>query len=472
MKILFAASEAAPFVKSGGLGDVMGALPPALAQNNNIETCVVLPFYASIKNSIDAEFVCSFNVPLSWRNVYAGIYKKISRNVTWYFIDNNYYFGRDCYGYDDDGERFAFFDKAVVEAISYIDFAPDLIHLNDWQTGFIPLFLKAHYSDIPIYRGIKTIFTIHNIEYQGKANPDFLNDVLGVDEYWRGAAEHDGMINAVKCAIELADKVTTVSDTYAHEIKHAYFAAGLESVTERNSHKLMGIVNGIDNETFNPSTDSGVSVKYGNNTVYLKDENKKKLRKLLALEERENVPVFAIISRLAEHKGMELFESIWKELLEHDLQLVIIGTGEKKYEDFFRFLEYSYPGKVSANIMFDTVRASKIYAGADFLLMPSKSEPCGLSQLIAMRYGCIPIVRETGGLVDTVPPIDTATLDGLGFTFKTYNPGDMLDAVKRASDFYRQKDKFEYLRRKIMSVDNGWNKRAAQYIDLYKEILS
>ena len=470
MKILFAASEAAPFIKSGGLGDVIGALPVELAKDENLKVCVFLPFYSSVKNRFDAEFVCSFNLPLSWRNLYVGLYKIKSRGVTWYFIDNNYYFGRDCYGYGDDGERFAFFDKAVLEALCYIDFAPDIIHLNDWQTGFIPLFLKAHYADIEKHKRIKTVFTIHNIEYQGKDGPDFLNFVLGVDEYWKNAAEHDGMINAVKCGIELSDIVTTVSETYSHEIKHAYFASGLKDVINGNSHKLRGIVNGIDTKLFNPSQDNFINTNYNYKTVYLKEENKKALRKLLALEERENVPVFAIVSRLAGHKGMELFESVWKELLNLDIQFVVIGTGDKRYEDFFRFLEYSYPGKVSANIMFDAARASQIYAGADYLLMPSKSEPCGLSQLIAMRYGTIPIVRETGGLVDTVPPIDSTTLEGYGFTFKTYNGEDMLNAIKRAVDFYGQKDKFYYIRQKIMTIDNGWGKRAGQYMDLYKEL--
>ena len=472
MNILFAASEAAPYIKSGGLGDVMGALPSSLAKFEHIKVCVFLPFYASVKESLDAEFVCSFNVPLAWRSVYAGIFKKIKGDITYYFIDNNYYFGRNCYGYEDDGERFAFFDKAVLEAISYIDFAPDIIHLNDWQTGFIPLFLKAQYSNIPKYQGIKTVFTIHNIEYQGKANPDFLGDVLGVDEHWRNFTEHNYMINAVKAGISLSDKVTTVSETYAHELKHSYFACGLENVIWDNEYKLKGIVNGIDTDAFNPETDEKLPFSYNSVNIYGKEENKKALRELLGLEKRENVPIFSVVSRLVSHKGMELFESIWSELLNLDIQLIVIGTGDKRYEDFFRFLEYSYPGKVSSNIMFNTDRAALIYAGSDFLLMPSKSEPCGLSQLIAMRYGTIPIVRETGGLFDTVLPIDTGRLEGCGFTFKTYNSQDMLNAVHRAADFYKQKDKFDYIRRYIMTVDNGWDKSAAQYYDLYKKILS
>lgn len=471
MNILFATSEASPFIKSGGLGDVMGSLPKTLAGMKNNNICVFLPYYSSVKSKVGAEFVLSINVPLAWRSVYAGIFRKKLSGVTYYFIDNNYYFGRDCYGYHDDGERFAFFDKAVLEAISYIDFAPDIIHLNDWQTGFIPLFLKAHYMHLEKYRGIKTVFTIHNIEYQGKANPDFLTDVLGVDEKWRGCAEHYGMINAAKAGIVLADKVTTVSSTYAHEIRHAYFACGLENVINENAYKLSGIVNGIDNELFNPETDKNIPVSYSAASASLKEENKKALRGMLGLNDEINVPVVAIISRLVAHKGMELFEQIWGELLKLDIQLVVIGTGEKRFEDLFRFLEYTYPGKVSANIMFDTSRASFVYSGADFLMMPSKSEPCGLSQLIAMRYGTIPVVRETGGLVDTVVPIDTGNLEGTGFTFKTYTGQDMLDAVRRATEFYSKKDKLQYIRRKIMMLDNGWIKSAGKYMQLYDEML-
>jgi len=471
VNILFAASEAAPFIKSGGLGDVMGALPKKLSEIKDNNVCVFLPYYSSVKNQTGAEFLFSMNVPLAWRSVYAGIFKKVHNGVTYYFVDNNYYFGRDCYGYDDDGERFAFFGKAVLEAISYIDFAPDIIHLNDWQTGFIPLFLKAHYSNLKKYQYIKTVFTIHNIEYQGKANVDFLTDVLGVDECWREKVSHNGMINAAKAGITLADRVTTVSETYAHELKHAYFACGLENVINDNSYKLSGIVNGIDTDIFNPETDKNIAFQYGYNNVYGKEENKKALRNLLALEHRESTPVFAIISRLVSHKGMELFEGIWNELLNLDIQLVVIGTGDKKFEDLFKFLEYNFPGKVSASIMFETKRASLIYAGADFLIMPSKSEPCGLSQMIAMRYGCIPVVRETGGLVDTVFPINTSTLEGSGFTFKTYNGHDMLDAVKRAADFFAKKDKLQYIRKKIMQEEYGWENSAAQYLKLYKEIL-
>jgi len=471
LKILFAASEAAPFVKSGGLGDVMGALPAALAKNENNRVLVFLPYYASVKNRFNPAFVCRYNVPLSWRNIYAGLYKEVKNNVEYYFIDNEYYFGRDCYGYNDDGERFAYFDKAILEALSFIDFAPEIIHLNDWQTGFIPLFLKTHYNGIPKYQGIKTVFTIHNIEYQGKADPDFLDDVLGVGEEYRPLVLHDGLINAVKAAINLSDRVTTVSETYAHEIKNSYYACGLESVINENAYKLSGIVNGIDTDLYNPETDRYIAAPYSVELIYDKEKNKKALRELLGLEDRENVPIVAMVSRLVAHKGMELFEDVWSELLKLDIQLVVLGTGDKRFEDLFIFLEGSYPGKVSSNIMFDSARASQIYAGADFLLMPSKSEPCGLSQLIAMRYGTIPIVRETGGLYDTVSPVDISMLEGSGFTFKTYNGYDMVDAVRRAADFYRHKDKLEYIRHRIMTADIGWDSQASKYQELYMDIL-
>ena len=325
---------------------------------------------------------------------------------------------------------------------------------------------------LPKYKNVKTIFTIHNIEYQGNATPDFTEYVLGVDDHWRDSILHNGQVNAVKAGITLADRVTTVSETYAHEIKHAYYASGLEDVINDNAYKLSGIINGIDNDLFSPEKDKNIAYNFNTRSIFGKNENKKALRNLLGLEEKENTPIVAIISRLASHKGMELFESVWSDLLNLNIQLALIGTGDKRYEDFFRFLEHAYPGKVSSSIMFDLKRASMIYAGADFLLMPSKSEPCGLSQLIAMRYGTIPIVRETGGLYDTVKPINLFTLEGSGFTFKTYNAHDMLDAVKRATEFYNEKDKLWYVRRKIMEIDNSWENRSKSYIKLYKEILN
>jgi len=484
MKILFASSEAAPFAKSGGLGDVAGALPSALSKIKDNEVCVILPYYKSIKFNPDihTEYVGNMFVPLAWRNVYAGVFKAVIKNtgrgknkrndLVYYFIDNEYYFNRDgLYGHPDDGERFAFFSKAILECLQLINFQPDVIHANDWQTGFVPLFLKAHYANLDFYKNIKTIYTIHNIEYQGKADQSFLTEVLGVDEYFRNVCTFDGLINAMKTAIVLADKITTVSETYAHEIKYAYFANGLESVLNENSYKLTGVVNGIDNDIYSAEKDNKIAFNFKPGDAEGKAKNKEHLQKRLGLPVNPDVPVVAMVSRLVSHKGLELVDYIAPELHYVNMQLVVLGTGDKKYEDLFNFLAYCHPDKVSANIMFDSTLASEIYAGADYILMPSKSEPCGLSQLIAMRYGTIPIVRETGGLVDTVPPLNPETLDGMGITFKVFNAHDMFDAIKRAVDFYGDKEKLNKFRTKLMKYDSSWKIPAEKYMDIYRELV-
>lgn len=484
MKILFAASEAAPFAKSGGLADVAGALPSALSKIKDNEVCVILPYYKSIKFNpgIVTEYVGNMYVPLAWRNVYAGVFKSVIKNtgrgknkrndLVYYFIDNEYYFNRDrLYGYPDDGERFAFFSKAVLECLQLINFTPNVIHLNDWQTGFVPLFLKAHYSRLDMYKNIRTVFTIHNIEYQGKADPDFLSEVLGVSEYYRNICTFDGLINSMKTAIVLSDKITTVSETYAHEIKYAYFANGLESILKENEYKLSGVVNGIDTSLYSAEKDPKIPFNYRPANLEGKAKCKEYLQKKLSLPVNPDVPVVAMISRLVKHKGLELVDYMSQELPGINMQFIVLGTGDKKYEDMFRFMAYCHPDKVSANITFDSTFASEIYAGADFLLMPSKSEPCGLSQLIAMRYGTIPIVRETGGLVDTVPPIDINTLGGRGFTFKVFNAHDMLGAVKRAVDFYNDKNKLNSFRVSLMKYDSSWKMPAEKYMNIYSGLV-
>lgn len=475
MNILFAASECAPFIKTGGLGDVAQALPCELAKNNDNEVVVFLPFYGNIKYSADfkPEFVSCFGVSLAWRSQYCGLFKYREkgkkRTVTYYFIDNEYYFCRGgCYGYNDDGERFAFFSKAVLEALQHIDFHPDVIHCNDWQTGFVPLFYKAFYSDLPGYQNIRTVFTIHNIEYQGKADNSFLSEVLGVSEYWRNIVTFDNCINAMKSAIVLCDKLTTVSPTYSCEILYAYFAHGLEGILRENSYKLSGIVNGINTELYNPASDTKIYKQYSHGDISGKDENKKFLRQQLGLEQKNNTPLFAVVSRLVAHKGVDLIEKVMNDLAQMDIQLVVLGTGDKQYEDTFKYYDYAYRDKISANIKFDGTLANQIYAAADFLLMPSKSEPCGLSQIIAMRYGTIPIVRETGGLVDTVYPLNTGDLTGRGFTFKTYNEYDMLDAVRRAADFYYCTEKRAKVVDNLMKINFDWKASADKYLDLYK----
>lgn len=483
MNILYAASEAMPYAKSGGLGDVAGSLPLELTKIKGTKVAVILPYYGKIKNNPDwdIEYVASFAVPLAWRQVYAGLFKATHKNkgvgknkredLIYYFIDNDYYFAADGYGYYNDGERFAFFSKAVLEAIPLLDFAPDVIHLNDWQTGFIPLFLKAHYQSHGLYQNIKTLFTIHNIEYQGKANPDFRTEVLGVGDEWTNIITFDGCVNALKTAIVLSDKISTVSETYSHEICHAYFAHGLENILRENSYKLCGVVNGIDDKLYNPKTDDVIKEKFSPANLSGKEECKKYLQEKLGLEVNPDIPVFAMVSRLVGHKGLDLVDYVAHELVNMDVQLVVLGTGDKKYEDLFNFLAYTYPNKVSSNITFSATLAKEVYSGADFFLMPSKSEPCGLSQLIAMRYATIPIVRETGGLVDTVSPINTETAEGDGFTFKGYNAHDMLGAVSRAKDFYNyDKDKLKIVKKNIASKDLGWKLSAAKYMDIYQSI--
>lgn len=476
MKVLFATSECAPFIKTGGLGDVAQALPTALAKNKNVEVCVFLPYYRSIKNNPDikVEYITNFEVPLAWRRVYCGIFKAVSRSkkLTHYFIDNEYYFDRDgAYGHFDDGERFAFFSKAILEALQYLDISPDVIHCNDWQTALIPMMLKANYSHIDRYKDIKTIFTIHNIEYQGKASNEFLGDILGISENWRETATFLNCINFMKSAIILADKVTTVSKTYSYEIRHAYFAHHLENVLQMNSYKIEGIVNGIDTDLFNPETDQALKTNYTVGELDKKADNKAQLQKKFGLPINPDVPVIGLVSRLVAHKGVDLIEFVGKELMEQDIQMVVLGTGDKVFEDLFYRLQYYYPDKIGVKIAFDSSLASIVYAGADFLLMPSKSEPCGLSQLISMRYGTIPIVRETGGLFDTVPSLNVETLEGRGFTFKLYNAHDMLGAIKRATDFYHDKLKYAQVVKNIMEYNCSWSEPVKEYLDLYSRVL-
>ena len=476
MKVLFAASEALPYAKTGGLGEVAHALPLELAKQKDMEVCVMIPYYKSIKDNkdLEIEFVTSFGVPLSWRTLHCGIFKAYHKKqkLTYYFIDNEAYFYRDgLYGYLDDSERFAYFSKAVLESLQYIDFYPDVIHCNDWQTALIPLYLKATYSHIPQYQPIRTVFSIHNIEYQGKIGHRFFEDVIGVSEEWHSVVTYDDCINVMKSAIVLADKITTVSETYSYEIRNAYYAHGLEKILQDNAYKISGIVNGIDTDYYNPNRDPFIHNNYRAGYVKQKLENKLWLQERLGLPVNPDIPVVAMVSRLVAHKGLELIEGVAGELMNLDMQLVVLGTGDQHYEDMFRGMAYHHPHKMSANITFDPQLANQIYAGADMLLMPSKSEPCGLAQLIAMRYGTIPIVRETGGLFETVPALNTETLEGRGFTFKVFNAHDMLNAVERSLEFYKDKPKLRKVVTSIMKYDCSWKQPVMKYLDLYNEIV-
>ena len=476
MRLLFAASEGAPFIKTGGLADVIYALPNELANNEDLEISIFLPLYRKIKQNpkFELEYLTNFGVPLSWRSQYCGLFEAkhpTKKNITYYFIDNEYYFDRDTpYGYYDDGERFAFFSKAVLESLIHLDFTPDVIHCHDWQTALIPLWLKANYCHMERFQRIKTVFTIHNIEYQGKVPDDFFSEVLGLNPYWFNVVHYDTCLNFMKSAIVLADKVTTVSRTYAYEIRHAYFAHGLQNILQEYGYKVTGIVNGIDEALYDPQTDPALTAHFGPGDLDGKHKNKTALQERLGLPVDVNIPMVAMISRLASHKGFDLVEYVANDIMQLPIQFVVLGTGEERYENLFNRLAWEHPDKMSSNMMFDPVLANQIYASADLFLMPSQSEPCGLSQMIAMRYGTIPIVRETGGLFDTVPALNPDTMEGRGFTFKSYNAHDMLGSIKNAIYFYEDKKKLHTLVKHIMTCDFSWKEPVKEYLSLYQSL--
>lgn len=475
MKIAYVASEAAPFMKTGGLGDVAQALPLALSEKKGNEVLVFLPYYQRIKQNkeIQTEHIKSFAVDLSWRRQHVGVFRLKSRKkkLQIYFIDNEYYFNRDgAYGYWDDGERFAYFSKAVLEAMAQLDIKPDVIHLNDWQTALIPVLLHHFYEKK--LGGAKTVFTIHNIEYQGKADPYFIGDVLGLPGSKARNLVYDSMVNFMKSAILSCDALTTVSKTYANEIKYPYYAHGLSNIISEHDFKLSGIVNGIDMDVVNPETDKGLFENYNAKTVKEgKAENKRRLQQKLGLDENPNAAVIGMVSRLVSHKGVDLICAAANELMKWDIQLIIVGTGDKVYEDRLKATAERNKGKFSLNLCFDPALASQIYAASDIYLMPSKSEPCGLSQLIAMRFGTIPVVNQTGGLADTVIPFNIETGEGLGFTFQSFNKDDMLDALRRAlAIFGGDKKAWDKLMQNAMTRDLSWKNAAEEYMQLYNKI--
>lgn len=473
MKIAMLASEGAPFVKTGGLGDVMQALPQELSKIRGNEVGLFLPYYKRIKQNpeVPVDFVGSFHMELAWRESYVGIFRLKSRRkkLQIYFIDNDYYFGArgSVYGDFDDGERFAYYCKAVMAALYYLDFKPDILHCHDWQAAMGLIYCRALYNEwCP---DTKTVFTIHNVEYQGWAEPTFFDNTLGLPESFRGALTFDGAINMMKGAIEVADIVTTVSKTYAEELRYPYFAHRLDGVLR--SAWLWGITNGIDTTVYNPATDPALPVNYSAEKMDGKWENKLALRKELGLRTDTDAPILAMVTRLAGHKGIDLLCYIAHRLMEREIQLVIVGTGEKQYEYALSALQNQYPGKVSVNLRFDPTFASRVYAGADIYLMPSKSEPCGLSQLIAMHYGTVPVVASTGGLRDTVLPYDQETKAGRGFTFQSYNADDFLGAIDRAVGlYYGARDEWNALAKHDMQCDFSWQAPAAEYMQLYTEL--
>jgi len=468
-KILFVGSEVLPFAATGGLGEVLGSLPKALAARGDYDVRVMMPYYSDIgeqyRNS--AKYLCNYNVGLSWRNLYCGLFELKQDNVTYYFIDNEYYFHRDgLYGFYDDGERYAFFCKAVMDSFYFIDFMPDIIHANDWQTALIPIYNNSKY-----HYDIKLIFTIHNIEYQGQYDLKILPTVFDLPPEAGAYVEYEGCINLVKGAIETSDCVTTVSESYAKELEDPAFAHGLQDMIKKNNWKTRGILNGIDAEGYNPARDTAIAHNFTSTDFSGKIQDKLELQRLAGLREDAGVPVIAIISRLVAHKGLDLITKAMENIVRNcEVQLVVLGKGDRKYEDYFIWLQNQYNGKVSAMITYNKDLSRKVYAGADMFLMPSKAEPCGLSQMIACRYGTVPIVRETGGLRDSI--VDCSYGEGNGFTFADYNPDDMANAIYRAIDlYYNNPEGWDKLRKYISTIDFSWAKSADKYDEMYSWLL-
>ena len=476
-KILFVASEAVPFIKTGGLADVMGALPKELAAKG-MDVRLVIPKYSLIKDEAKQQMkqVTTGIVNLAWRQLYYGVDEIDMDGVKVYFIDNEWYFKRDrLYGYADDDERFAYFCRAVLTMLPRIGFQPDIIHGNDWHTGMLGVFLKEDFYHDDFYKNMKFVYTIHNLKYQGIYPASIMQDIIGLPQYLfdNGNLECDDCVNYMKSGMVYADYITTVSPTYAQEITYPYFGERLDGYIRSSQDKVVGIINGLDEDAYNPETDPYIAQTYTSKDARAgKRVNKDALRKELGLRIKRGVPMVAMVSRLVEDKGMDLVTRIMDELVEDDVQLVIVGTGDWQYEEAFRDLARRYPTKVSANIMFNEGLAHRVYAAADIFLMPSRYEPCGLSQLIALRYGAVPVVRETGGLRDTVVPFDKYKNQGNGLTFPNFNAHELLFTAKTALGYYEDTALWDHIVKNAMESDYSWKRSAQAYADLYKKVLN
>lgn len=475
MQIVFASAECAPFVKTGGLGDVAGSLPAALVRAG-AEVIVMVPKYATIKDEYKAqmEHFSDFYVSLGWRNEYCGLEKLEHDGVTYMFIDNERYFARDYpYGFFDDGERFAFFSKAITESLQHLPagFECDILHCNDWQTALAPVFLREFYQGLPLYDRVKTVFSIHNVAFQGQFSDTVMEDILGVAHIPAAASQlrcDACSINYMLGALRYADAITTVSPTYANEIQTPEFGEGLDGVLRERSYALQGILNGIDVAGFDPATDKRIAANYTVDDRSGKAACKAKLQEELGLEVRDDRPLMVMVTRLTRQKGMDLVMYALDRILAGGVQVAVLGTGDRDYEDGLRYFQDKYPGTMAARIEFDPALSQRMYAAADMFLMPSKFEPCGLSQIIAMRYGTLPIVRETGGLKDTVIPYNEFTGEGTGFSFSNFNGDEMGDAVFRAARlFWDNRDAWNQLVTQAMSQDFSWTRSADKYLDLY-----
>ncbi|MFS1663881.1 glycogen synthase GlgA [Streptococcus sp. zg-JUN1979] len=477
MKILFVAAESAPFAKTGGLGDVIGALPKSLVRRGN-EVSVILPYYDMIDSKFgqDVEDVLSFYTYVGWRHVYVGVKKIEKDGVTFYFIDNrDYFFRGHVYGDWDDGERFAFFQLAALEIMEKVNIIPDVLHVHDYHTAMIPFLLKEKYGWINAYRSIKTVLTIHNIEFQGQFDSGMLWDLFGVgnERYLDGTLRWNDCLNWLKAGILYADRVTTVSPSYAEEIKTPAFGKGLDQVLRMEAGKLSGITNGIDTDLYNPHTDRFIPYNFSVDDPFGKPRDKEALQERLGLPVREDVALIGIVSRLTDQKGFDLVVEELNQLMQLDIQIALLGTGYPEFEESFKWFAKHYPDKISANIMFDLGLAQEIYAASDLFLMPSAFEPCGLSQMMAMRYGSLPVVHEVGGLRDTVIPYNKHDGTGTGFGFQAFSGYWLTKTLETALEvYYHDKKSWQRLQRQAMEMDFSWDSASGAYQDLYQALLS
>ena len=471
MKVLYVTSEANPFAASGGLGDVMGALPGAIAKSEGMTVEVIMPLYDTMKKQYreKLELVTDISFNLSWRQTGASIYKYVFGSVVYYFVENHRYFDRaNLYGEYDDAERFAFFSRAVVEYMLSSGNIPDILHANDWQAASTIIYLRTEYSNIEAFSKIKTVYTIHNIEYQGKYNPYILGDIFGIDVKYKSVVEYDGCLNLMKGAIVTADYVTTVSPNYANELEHDFFAFGLSPIIKSAKGKMSGVINGIDYEYFSPETGGDIYAPYRtSNYKSGKAKNKLALQEVLGLKVDKSVPMIAMITRLASGKGIDLVLHVIEELLAENVQVVVLGTGEPEYEEQFKKLAEKHEN-LKALIKFDRVTSKKMYAAADIFLMPSKSEPCGLAQMIACSYGTVPVVRSVGGLYDTIKPYGTEGANG--FRFDNYNAHELLFTLKAALDVYSNKSSWNELSAAAKKSNFSWDNSANKYISIYNKL--
>lgn len=475
LKVLFVASEAAPFIKTGGLADVMGSLPRAL-MGKGIDARVIIPKYSAIKPGLQKEMQEMYrgSVDLAWRKQYCGVFKITVSKLTTYFIDNEYYFKRDrLYGYGDDAERFAFFSRAVLEVLPFLDFQPDIIHCNDWHTGMVGVYLREEFAREEFYKHIKLVYTVHNLKYQGIFGREITGDVLGLPQtlFNSGKIEAGGCVNFLKSGLVYADAITTVSRTYAKEITYPYFGEKLDGYLRSCGFRLRGIVNGLDEVEYNPATDTHLAARYDAGSVLMeKPVNKEALQKRLGLPVNRHLPLLVMVTRLVENKGIDLVLRILDELLQNNIQFAVLGTGDDPYEKALEDFVRRYPSKVALISAFDEGLSRLFYAGSDIFVMPSRFEPCGLSQLIALRYGSIPVVRETGGLKDTVIPFNKSTNKGNGLRFTNFNAHELLYTLQHALGVYADTSVWEHLVHNAVHSRNGWNKSASEYMDLYHEV--